>query len=291
MNINYNYYNKQILINQLVEQTKFNLARLTSLENIVNKLVNTNVVTLDEALDKLVNGYRIFSNTRNIKSNSSLSNLININITKIPFDKNIIEKIKLPNINIFEYVEESSNFFSNSSTLEEIYLNSEKFENITNTSNMFGICPNLKYIDLSSATFKNVTNTSSMFASTNKLISIDVSSATFENVTNAFNMFCVSQLLQYIDLSSATFKNVTNVSAMFGDCGSLTTLYLPNATFENVTNTSYMFSGCNNLTTIYITKQGFDKIQSVLPSGGTWTTKQVEGKDYIVATKQKQTDP
>ena len=48
MNINYNYYNKQLLINQLVEQTKFNLARLTNLENIVNKLVKS------DGLDNLV---------------------------------------------------------------------------------------------------------------------------------------------------------------------------------------------------------------------------------------------
>ena len=72
---------------------------------------------------------------------------------------------------------------------------------------------------------------------------------------------------------------------MFAGCSVLTTLSLPNVTFENVVNIYRMFLDCNNLSTIYITEQGYDKIQSALPSGN-WTTKQVEGKDYIVATKQ-----
>ena len=66
MNINYNYYNKQILINQLVEQTKFNIARLTSLENIVNKLNSIDTNTLVKTIDKEVNGYKLLSNS-NIK--------------------------------------------------------------------------------------------------------------------------------------------------------------------------------------------------------------------------------
>ena len=233
MNINYNYYNKQLLINQLIEQTKFNLARLTSLENIVNKLVKS------EGLDKLVNGYYMFSynsifngsNITGLISNSKLNKLLNC-----------------------------CSMFSLCGSLKEISLPNATFENLINGFEMFNYCTSLTTLLLPNATFENVINGYQIFKNCSSLKEISLPNATFENVTDARNMFNMCSSLTTLLLPNATFENVINTYSMFNYCESLKEISLPNATFENVTDATNMFGNCSKLTNLDISSATFNNV-------------------------------
>ena len=273
MNINYNYYNKQILINQLIEQIKFNLARLTNLENIVNKLISdASVITLDKALDKAVNGYKLFKNVTEIISNTKFNYLLNINNLfngNIFLDNEQYTKIILPNAtfrnvitNITDLTDRTTS--NSNDTLIELDLSSVTFDEITRCEYIFEQYSKIEKFNLHSATFSKVSNSNSVIHYCPKLKNIDLSSATFENLYMIQYIFDNCPMLEIVNLPNATFKNDTlwRIEDFITNCDNLKYVNIPKAKFNNkdLNSISSFVINCKSLETVILSSATFENI-------------------------------
>ena len=296
-NINFSLFHKTFIINQLIEQTKLNIARLNNLEIVVRNLKNNIAdVTLENCLNNVVNGYKLFGSTSitNVESDALFNNLINVNnmysnkIDSIILPKaefiNMVETdlgrtdMEIAGINIKQMILPSAKFtnikslrnrFYNYSFVTIMNLSSATFENVTTLYQMFCNCSNLIECYLNNATFDNVTNTKGMFNNCNKLTTLNIESAIFDNLVEVENMFSNTKITN-LKLPNTTFNKV-NDGFMFNNMSELITLYIPNATFASLSRKSNMFNNCNKLKYVYITTEGFNKINTVLPDRLKWS--------------------
>ena len=275
MNINYKYYNKQLLINQLIEQTKFNITRLTSLENIVNKLISdASVITLNKALDKAVNGYKLFANPNitEIISNTKFNYLLNINNLfngNIFLDNEQYTKIILPNATFRNVITNITNLTpnnqgsNNNDKLIELDLSSATFDEITYCHYLFSKHSEIEYINLHNATFENVIYADRLLYECPKLKNIDLFFATFENIKRLYETFYKCPMIEIIDLPNATFNNLTwEIDNFIIDCDNLKYVNISKAKFNNkdLNSIDSFVINCKSLETVILSSATFENI-------------------------------
>ena len=266
-------YNKQFLINYLIEQTKLNIARLKNLESIVNDIdvrndIISNILNTTKnynSLNKLVNGYRFINNNSvdNIIYGGLMSNILSsyymfygcrnikiINLSNVTFDNVImakymfsnlenVEEIYLPNTT-FELTVNICNSFSNCQKLTKLNLSSVTFNNIDDCVGLFSFLRNIKELDLPKATFEKTTAIAGLFGGNDKLEKINIPLATFNgvlnNVDNVNTTFTLSNKLNYINMSSATFANTTleAASKIFSGIQQYCEIIIPRETYERL---------------------------------------------------------
>ena len=248
MDINYKYNNKQNFINQLIEQTKFNIARLTNLENIVNEyILSTNDIT--KVLNNIINSKMLFAD--NQPTTNITEGLINSSLqwNKINFN-NVL------NISHMLTAQELTN----------LNLNNTTFNLVTNGVYCFHKMENLISLRIPLTTFNLLTNGRNMFSFCNNLTTLDISNAIFNNLYNGNYMFGNLNNLTKIYLPKATFNNLYISNYMFAENNKLETIFIPKATFNNLSNTSSdtqaMFYNCPSLKEIFITEQGFNNLKN-----------------------------
>ena len=143
--------------------------------------------------------------------------------------------------------ENSSNMFSECTSLTDIDIDGFDTSNVTDMSYMFMNCSALTSLNLSSFDTKKVTNMLAMFGGCSKLESLDLNYLDTSSVTTMNSMFNGCSALKSLDLRTFDTSAVTDMSHMFYRCYVLESLYLSSFDTDSVTTMNSMFFECKKL--------------------------------------------
>ena len=283
-----NLYNNLLLINQLIEQTKLNIARLINLENLVNKIPDLTdrlyiAAHPDNIISKCVNGYKLYSNIHDIKqTNIALANLLNAN--SLFANNNYIEDIVIDDTILNNTVISIKRIFTGCTNLKTVSFNNVVLNNLIDFSNVFDSQKSITTIDLTGLTINNnITNMDYTFAYMDNLVTLKMKNIPINNITSCVNTFANCRKLSTLEINTnfdklevstfmflstsehgnldeVDFSNTTFDNLEIGYCMFWTPMKakinIKNATFENLINGQGLFASYENVYGEHTDEQG-----------------------------------